>query len=283
MQLIEVIGQRLDLGRAQEHFVSAIRLVSASLVLLLAGYLAITALRQVAYLPLLPQMTADFNRRLDATNPQHGQTFVVAGDRVDRVDVVLRLPEASSGVPMVVRLRSDGPNGVLLMERRIRLQGEGSWQVYAIALPGPLPEGTKKLYFELENQTAHTTMVEDRISKWDRLPGGVFYARREVEWDDQDMVLQVYARPDPTAMLKNPASIAERLFPTAAGPLLLLEVIAVLSFLVIVGNHAVQQRLPVRPSWQLRYATDALIAAGILWWVTRFLLGGTYGAPAHWV
>ena len=283
MQLIEVIGQRLNLGRAQEYYVLAIRLVGASLVLLLAGYLAISALREVAYLPLLPQMTSDFKRGLDATNPQHGQTFVVVGDRIDRVDVVLRVPDTASGVPIVVRLRSDGPNGTLLMERTVRLQGEGSWQVYAIALPGPLPEGTRELYFELENQTAKTTVVEDRISKWDRLPGGVFYARREVEWGDQDMVLQVYARPDPTAMLKNPASIAERLFPTAAGPLLLLEVIAVLSFLVIIGNHAVQQRLPIRLSWQLRYATDALIVAGIFWWVTRFLLGGTYGAPAHWV
>jgi hypothetical protein len=202
---------------------------------------------------------------------------------VDRIDVVLRVPDESGGVPVVVRLFADGPEGEALMERVANLEGDGRWRVYAFALPGAVPEGTQQLYFELENQASDTTAIEDRINKWDRLPSGQFYARRMAEWDDQGMVIQVYARPKPSALLSDPASISGYFFPTAAGPFLLLEVIAVLSVLGVLGNHALQQRLPIKSSWQLRVAVDALIVAGIVWLVTQFLLSGTFGAPTYWV
>ena len=283
MQRIAVIRQRLEQGQTGQRYRALLHGVGVLLILLLAVYLAGTALYRAAYLPLLPPLTADFVLSMDPTNPRHGQTFEVTEDRVDRVDVVLRIPETASAIPVVVRLWSDSPDGTLLMERRAHLRGSGSWQAYAFALPGTLPEGTRKLYFELENEAAQITVVESRVSKWDRLPDGELHVRRIVEWDDQDMVLQVYARPQLSALRSRPAAIAEYVFPTAAGPFLLLEVIAVLGILAVFGKHALQQQLPLRPSWQLGYATDALLVALIIWWVLGFLLGGTYGAPSHWV
>ena len=273
----------LDQRGAGSLPLAACNVVGAVLILLLAGYLTISALLLGAYMPLLPQMTYDFSGDLGAVNPRHGQTFPVAENRVDRIDVVLRVPETAGGVPVVVRLRANGPEGASIMERRALLMGNGTWQVYAFALPGPLPEGVRQLYFEIENQDAQTTVIEDRISKWDRLPDGELYVRRKIEWDDQDMVIQVYARPQPATLFKNPIAIAEGFFPTAAGPFLLLEVIAVLSILGVIGNHSLQPHLPVRLSWHVRYAIDVLIVAGILWLYTRFLLSGSYGMPAHWV
>ncbi len=276
-------GRLLDQHGAGSLPLAAFNVIGAALILLLAGYLAITALLLGAYMPLLPQMTYDFSGDLDPVNPRHGQTFTMTANRVDRVDVVLRVPETADGVPVVVRLRANGPEGASIMERRALLMGNGTWQVYAFALPGPLPEDVRQLYFEIENQDAQTTVIEDRISKWDRLPGGVFHMRRMAVWDDQDMVIQVYARPQPATLFTNPIAVAEGFFPTAAGPLLLLEVIAVLSILGVIGNHSLQPHLPVRLSWHMRYAIDVLIVAGILWLYTRFLLSGSYGMPAHWV
>lgn len=283
MQQIDIIRQRLEQRGAWRRYRTLAHALGVGLILLFAVYLAGTALYRAAYLPLLPPLTADFALGMDPTNPRHGQTFTVTEGRVDRVDVVLRVPEAAGEVPVVVRLWSDGPDGTLLMERRAYLRGSGSWQAYAFALPGTLPAGIRKLYFELENEAAHTTVMESRVSKWDRLPDGELHVRRMVEWADQDMVLQAYARPQLSALRSRPAVIAEYVFPTAAGPFLLLEVIAVLGILAVFGNHALQQQLPLKPSWQLRYATDALLVALLIWWVLGFLLGGTYGTPSHWV
>ena len=256
--------------------------LAVAVVLLLAGYLALSALRLAAYLPLLPPLRGDLIRSQHVTHPRHGQTFVVTASRVDRIDLVLRVPLTPNGIPVMVRLRAGEPHGALLMERWTRLTGNGRWQVYAFALPGPLPDGTRKLYFELENLT-DIAVFDFRVSRWDRLPLGVYFAQNEVVEPDRDMVLQAYARPNPTMLLRNPVALAEQLFPTAAGPLLLLEVIGVLSILSVCGSHALQQRLPVRVSWRLRYTVDVLIVSGILWGITRFLLSGTYGLPAYWV
>ena len=163
-------GRLLDQRGVGSFPFAVFNVIGAVLILLLAGYLAVTALLLGAYMPLLPQFTYDFSGELDPVNPRHGQTFTVAQSPVGRGGVVLRVPEAAEGVPVVVRLRAHGPAGASLMERRALLMGNGAWQVYAFALPGPLPEDVRQLYFEIENQDAQTTVIEDRISKWDRLP-----------------------------------------------------------------------------------------------------------------
>lgn len=127
-------------------------------------------------------------------------------------------------------MRVIGQEGASNLERRTLLMGNGTGQVYEFSLYRLLSECVHQLQFVIETQDALTAVIENRSGKLGWLSAELFRLPRIAKWDDQGMVIQVYACPDPATLFKDP--MVGCFFPIEVRPFVMLEV---LTLFIILG------------------------------------------------